>query len=117
LLLKPKFNVSKSIFIISKIVFLYYLSVPNIKYISVLGILLMLCSLIQVITGVLLAFGYIPEPNVVPTVRDNEDSESKVIDLTFFVHERLVDFLFILIFLHLLRKVFIDASRKSSASV
>jgi hypothetical protein len=57
----------------------------------------------------MLAFSLIPEPMMVPLVRDEEDSEDLYIDDFFWLHERGVDLLFIVIFFHLLRKMYLSA--------
>jgi quinol-cytochrome oxidoreductase complex cytochrome b subunit len=63
----------------------------------------------QIISGILLAIGYIPEPTLVPIIREEEALESLYTDDLFFLHERGVDYLFIFCYIHLLRKLYIQS--------
>ncbi len=57
----------------------------------------------------MLSFSLIPEPMVVPIVRDEEDLEDLYIDDFFWLHERGEDLLFIFSYLHLFRKLYLNA--------
>lgn len=56
----------------------------------------------------MLSFSLIPEPMLVPVVRDEEDLEDLYTDDFFWIHERGVDLVFIFSYLHLLRKLYIN---------
>ncbi len=56
----------------------------------------------------MLSFSLIPEPMYIANSRDEEDVESKVIDIWFWAHERGVDLIFIFTYLHLFRKLYLN---------
>ncbi len=56
----------------------------------------------------MLSFSYIPEPMFVPLVRNEEDIEDLYIDDFFWMHERGVDCIFIFLWLHLFRKLYLN---------
>ena len=68
----------------------------------------------QVITGIFLATGYIPEPMIVPVSRETEDIEGYFIDDIFWLHERSVDILMFLIYGHILRKLYIGPTAQQT---
>lgn len=57
----------------------------------------------------MVSFSLIPEPMLVPIVRDEEDLEDLYTDDFFWLHERGVDLLFIFSWMHLFRKIYINA--------
>jgi len=57
----------------------------------------------------MLSFSLIPEPMLVPIVRDEEDLEDLYTDDFFWLHERGVDLIFIFSYMHLFRKLYIAA--------
>jgi hypothetical protein len=57
----------------------------------------------------MLSFSLIPEPMIVPIVRDEEDLEDLYTDDFFLLHERGVDLIFIFSYMHLFRKLYIAA--------
>lgn len=62
----------------------------------------------QLVSGIMLSFSLIPEPMLIPAGRDEEDTESKIIDIWFWAHERGVDLIFIFTYLHLFRKLYLN---------
>lgn len=56
----------------------------------------------------MLSFSLIPEPMIVPIVREEEDIEDLFIDDFFWLHERGVDLLFIFLYMHLFRKLYLN---------
>lgn len=56
----------------------------------------------------MLSFSLIPEPMIVPMVREEEDIEDLYIDDFFWLHERGVDLLFIFLYMHLFRKLYLN---------
>ena len=61
----------------------------------------------QLVSGIMVSFSLIPEPMLVPIVRDEEDLEDLYTDDFFWAHERGVDLVFIFSYCHLLRKLYI----------
>lgn len=55
----------------------------------------------------MLSFSLVAESMIIPLVRDEEDLEDLYIDDFFWIHERGVDLVFIFIFLHLFRKLYL----------
>lgn len=72
------------------------------------GFMLFLTIANQLISGVMLSFSLVPEPMIIPLVREEEDLEDLYIDDFFWLHERGVDLVFIFIFLHLFRKLYMN---------
>lgn len=64
----------------------------------------------QLISGTMLSFSLITEPMLIPLARDEEDLENMYTDDFFWLHERGVDLLFIFVFLHLFRKLYLNSS-------
>lgn len=78
------------------------------EILSLFGFFTFLTIAIQLISGIMLSFSFIPEPMLVPIIRDEEDLEDLYTDDFFWMHERGVDFIFIFIYLHLLRKLYLN---------
>lgn len=76
---------------------------------SLYGFFIFLVVTSQLISGTMLSFSLIPEPMIIPIVRDEEDLEDLYTDDFFWLHERGVDLIFIFSYLHLLRKLYIAA--------
>jgi hypothetical protein len=56
----------------------------------------------------MLALSLLPEPMLIPVVRDEEDLEDLYIDDFFWLHERGVDLIFIFSYIHLFRKLYLN---------
>lgn len=56
----------------------------------------------------MLAFSLLPEPMLIPIVRDEEDLEDLYTDDFFWLHERGVDLIFIFSYIHLFRKLYLN---------
>jgi quinol-cytochrome oxidoreductase complex cytochrome b subunit len=76
---------------------------------ALIGFFLILVIFSQLISGTMLAFSVVPEPMLVPVVRDEEDLEDLYTDDMFWLHERGVDLLFVFFWAHLFRKLYIQA--------
>jgi len=76
---------------------------------SLFGFFILLVVFSQLISGTMLSFSLVPESMMVPLVRDEEDLEDLYTDDFFWVHERGVDLLFIFSWIHLFRKLYINA--------
>lgn len=77
--------------------------------ISMLGLYLILVFTIQCITGIMLSFSLLGEPMLIPHSRSEEDMEDLYTDDFFWAHERGVDFIFLLLYFHLLRKLYLNS--------
>lgn len=62
----------------------------------------------QIVSGIMLALSLIPEPMLIPIVRDEEDLEDLYIEDFFWLHERGVDLIFIFSYIHLFRKLYLN---------
>jgi len=76
---------------------------------SLYGFFIILVVTSQLVSGTMLSFSLIPEPMLVPIVRDEEDLEDLYTDDFFWLHERGVDLIFIFSYMHLFRKLYIAA--------
>jgi len=76
---------------------------------SIYGFFLILIVVSQLVTGTMVSFSLVPEPMLVPIVREEEDLEDLYTDDFFWLHERGVDMLFIFSWIHLFRKMYINA--------
>jgi len=101
---RPYFNLS------IKHIFSYFaiLSVSFHDIHSLFGFFTFLTVTSQLVSGTMLAFSLIPEPMIVPIVREEEDTEDLYIDDFFWLHERGVDLVFIFSYIHLFRKLYIN---------
>jgi quinol-cytochrome oxidoreductase complex cytochrome b subunit len=75
---------------------------------SLFGFFTFITIAIQLISGTMLSFSLVPEPMLIPTVRDEEDIEDLYTDDFFWLHERGVDLIFIFSYLHLFRKLYLN---------
>lgn len=76
---------------------------------SLYGFFILLVVTSQLVSGTMLSFSLIPEPMIVPIVRDEEDLEDLYSDDFFWLHERGVDLIFLFSYAHLFRKLYICA--------
>ena len=75
---------------------------------SLFGFFTFLTIAVQLISGTMLSFSLVPEPMLIPLVRDEEDMEDLYIDDFFWLHERGVDLIFIFSYFHLMRKLYLS---------
>lgn len=75
---------------------------------SLFGFFTFLVIASQLVSGTMLAFSLIPEPMLIPMVRDEEDSEDLYTEDFFWLHERGVDLIFIFSYFHLFRKLYLN---------
>ncbi len=75
---------------------------------GLIGFMVFLVIINQLLSGTMLAFSLCTEPMIIPLVREEEDLENLYTDDFFWLHERGVDLLFIFVFLHLFRKLYLD---------
>ena len=90
---------------------------------ALFGFMTFIIIVTQCLSGIMLALSLVPEPMLIPIVRDEEDLEDLYIDDFFWLHERGVDFAFIFSYMHLFRKLYLnlydyenEASWKSGAA-
>lgn len=87
--------------------FVSFLYTKNIRYVSIIGLWLLMIIVVQCVTGVMISFSLVSEPMLIPLSRDEEDSDDLYTDDFFWLHERGVDYIFILLVSHFLRKLFL----------
>jgi len=88
-----------------------YFSTLNVSYhdvLSLFGFFTFLIIANQLLSGIMLSFSLVPESMVIPLIREEEDLEDLYIDDFFWLHERGVDLIFIFVFIHLFRKLYIN---------
>jgi hypothetical protein len=91
--------------------FIFHFQILLVKYhfvSAIFGFFVFITIISQLISGTMLAFSLVPEPMIIPIVRDEEDLENLFIDDFFWLHERGVDLIFIFVYLHLLRKLYLN---------
>lgn len=88
---------------------LYYTRVHQHRTCSVLGIVLLVVFAVQILSGVLLSFSLNCDPMNVPMSRSEDDMDDLYTDDFFWIHERGVDYIFIFIFAHMLRKFYLHS--------
>jgi len=89
-----------------------YFTVLNVSFHeinSIFGFVTMLTIIMQLVSGTMISFSLIPEPMIVPIVRDEEDTEDMYTDDFFWLHERGVDLIVMYSYFHLFRKLYIHA--------
>lgn len=74
---------------------------------SLFGFFTFLIIANQLLSGIMLSFSLIPESMIIPLVRDEEDLEDLYTDDFFWLHERGVDLVFVFVFVHLFRKLYL----------
>ena len=75
---------------------------------SLFGFFTFLTIISQLISGIMLAFSLIPEPMLIPIIREEEDTEDLYIDDFFWLHERGVDLIFAFTYIHFFRKLYLN---------
>lgn len=75
---------------------------------ALFGFMTFIVLVVQCLSGTMLSFSLVPEPMLVPIVRDEEDLEDLYIEDFFWLHERGVDLIFIFSYIHLFRKLYLN---------
>lgn len=75
---------------------------------SLFGFFTFLTIALQLLSGTMLSFSLVPEPMLIPIIRDEEDMEDLYTDDFFWLHERGVDLIFIFSYFHLFRKLYLN---------
>lgn len=105
------YALNKSYFSLSSTNVLNYFNSLNVAFhdlVSLFGFMVFLIIANQLISGTMLSFSLITEPMLIPLDREEEDVENIYIDDFFWLHERGVDLVFIFVFLHLFRKLYLN---------
>lgn len=102
---KPYFSLNSS----SILNYFNSLNVALHDLVALFGFMVFLIIANQLISGTMLSFSLVTETMLIPLDREEEDSENLYIDDFFWLHERGVDLLFIFVFLHLFRKLYLNA--------
>ena len=74
---------------------------------SIIGFMLLLTIALQLVSGFFLGWYYIPEPGLVIELREEMFNDTRFGVEVFYMHVRGVDTLFVLTYLHILKKIFI----------
>jgi hypothetical protein len=74
---------------------------------AIIGFCILIVFLSQLFSGVMISFSIIPEPMLVLLEREEEDIENIYSDDFTLLHERGVDLLMLLLYLHLFRKLYL----------
>ena len=93
----------------SAVFYFSFLSVNLHNYLALFGFYVFGIIGNQLLSGIMLSFSFIPEPMYLSLVREEEDLEDLYTDQFFWMHERGVDLLFVFVFAHLLRKLYLIA--------
>ena len=75
---------------------------------AIFGFFLFITIISQLFSGIMLSFSLVPECMLIPVIRDEEDLDDLYTDDFFWLHERGVDLIFIISYLHLLRKLYLN---------
>jgi hypothetical protein len=76
---------------------------------SIFGFVTFFTIGMQLVSGTMLSFSLLPEPMIIPIVRDEEDIEDLYSDDFFWLHERGVDLIIMYSYFHLFRKLYVHA--------
>lgn len=95
--------------------FRYFLNLTTKMYHkkSILGATLLLLIIVQCFSGIMLSFYYISEPMLIPFMRNEEDMMDLYNEDFLYIHERLVDYIFICMYLHMYRKISYNVYNKN----
>jgi len=72
-----------------------------------MGLMILLSILMQVLTGFFLAWYYIPEPGLVIELREEMFNDTRFGAEVFYMHLRGVDTIFLLTYMHILKKIYL----------
>jgi ubiquinol-cytochrome c reductase cytochrome b subunit len=88
-------------------VYLNRLLLPFSSATSIIGFMLLLTILMQLLSGFFLGWYYIPEPGLVIELREEMFNDTRFGIEVFYMHIRGVDVIFVLSYLHILKKIYI----------
>ena len=87
--------------------FVNRLVLPFSSVTSIIGFMLLLTILMQLLSGFFLGWYYIPEPGLVIELREEMFVDTRFGAEVFYMHVRGVDTLFVLSYLHILKKIYL----------
>ena len=87
--------------------FVNRLLIPFSSATSILGFMLLLCIVMQLLSGFFLAWYYMPEPGLVVELREEMFNDTRFGAEVFFAHVRGVDSLMLLSYMHILKKIYL----------
>ena len=87
--------------------FINRLLIPFSSATSILGFALLVCIIMQLLSGFFLGWYYMPEPGLVVELREEMFSETRFGAEVFYMHVRGVDSLMLLSYLHIFKKIFL----------
>jgi ubiquinol-cytochrome c reductase cytochrome b subunit len=74
---------------------------------SIIGFMLMLTIIMQIMSGFFLGWYFMPEPGLVVELREEMFNDTRFGVEVFYMHVRGVDTIFVLSYLHVLKKIYI----------
>jgi len=74
---------------------------------SVIGFMLLICIVMQLLSGFFLGWYFIPEPGLVVELREEMFCDTRFGGEIFFMHQRGVDCLMVLSYLHIFKKIYL----------
>ena len=87
--------------------FVNRLLIPFSSVTSIIGFMLLLTILMQLLSGFFLGWYYIPEPGLVVELREEMFNDTRFGAEVFWMHVRGVDTIFVLSYLHILKKIYL----------
>jgi ubiquinol-cytochrome c reductase cytochrome b subunit len=87
--------------------FVNRLLLPFSSVTSIIGFMLLITILMQILSGFFLAWYYIPEPGLVIELREEMFNDTRFGVEVFYTHIRGVDTIFVLSYIHILKKIYI----------
>jgi ubiquinol-cytochrome c reductase cytochrome b subunit len=74
---------------------------------SIIGFMLMLCIVMQIMSGFFLGWYFMPEPGLVVELREEMFNDTRFGSEVFYMHVRGVDTLMVLSYLHIFKKLYL----------
>jgi quinol-cytochrome oxidoreductase complex cytochrome b subunit len=87
--------------------FVNRLVIPFSSVSSIIGFMLLTTICLQLLSGFFLGWYYIPEPGLVIELREEMFNETRFGAEVFYMHVRGVDTLFVLSYMHILKKIYL----------
>ena len=89
------------------------LVIPFASVTSIIGFMLFLCIAMQLLSGFFLGWYYMPEPGLVIELREEMFNDTRFGAEVFYMHVRGVDTIFVLSYLHILKKIYLKKINQS----
>ena len=88
--------------------FVNRLVLPFSSVTSIIGFMLLICIMLQLVSGFFLGWYYIPEPGLVIELREEMFNDTRFGAEVFNMHVRGVDTIFVLSYMHILKKIYLN---------